>query len=125
MDDAAEQGYAAHWRYKEDTSDSPALDIWVNSIRQAIEGQSESAIEFVDQFKLQLFTEEIFVFTPRGQMLTLPKHASPIDMAFDIHSDIGMHVLGAKVNGQLVPLSHKLTSGDQVFIITFDKQHPS
>ena len=125
MDDAAEQGYAAHWRYKEDASDSPALDIWVNSIRQAIEGQSESAIEFVDQFKLQLFTEEIFVFTPRGQMLTLPKHASPIDMAFDIHSDIGMHVLGAKVNGQLVPLSHKLTSGDQVFIITADKQHPS
>lgn len=125
MDEAAELGYAAHWRYKEDTSDSQALDVWVDKIRRAIEDQSESAIEFVDLFKLQLFTEEIFVFTPRGQMVTLPKHASPIDMAFDIHSDIGMHVLGAKVNGQLVPLSQQLTSGDQVFILTSDKQHPS
>ena len=101
MDDQAEQGYAAHWRYKEDGSGSTALDSWISRIREVIEGQADNAIEFVDNFKLQLLTDEIFVFTPTGKMLTLPKHSTPLDFAFEIHSDLGMNTLGAKVNGQL------------------------
>ena len=124
MDEIAERGYAAHWRYKEDQSDNQALDAWVSKIRQAIEDQSESAIEFVDQFKLQLFSEEIFVFTPKGDMRTLPKRSTPLDFAFDIHSDLGMTTIGAKVNGKLVPLNHELGSGDQVQILTSTQAKP-
>ena len=124
MDEEAEKGYAAHWRYKEDNSGNSALDEWVGKIREAIENQSESAVEFVDQFKLQLFSEEIFAFTPQGKMLTLPKHATALDFAFEIHSDIGMSTLGAKVNGKLVPLSYEIQSGDQVHVLTSDNQRP-
>ena len=124
MDEEAERGYAAHWRYKEDNSGNTALEEWVGKIREAIENQSSSAVEFVDQFKLQLFSEEIFAFTPQGKMLTLPKHATALDFAFEIHTDIGMSTLGAKVNGKLVPLSYEIQSGDQVQVLTSDNQHP-
>ncbi|MGA1778016.1 MAG: RelA/SpoT family protein [Schleiferiaceae bacterium] len=124
MDEEAERGYAAHWRYKEDNSGNSALDEWVGKIREAIENQSGSAVEFVDQFKLQLFSEEIFAFTPQGKMLTLPKHSTALDFAFEIHSDIGMSTLGAKVNGKLVPLSYEIQSGDQVHVLTSDNQRP-
>ena len=124
MDEEAEKGYAAHWRYKEDNSGNSALDEWVGKIREAIENQSGSAVEFVDQFKLQLFSEEIFAFTPQGKMLTLPKHSTALDFAFEIHSDIGMSTLGAKVNGKLVPLSYEIQSGDQVHVLTSDNQRP-
>ena len=124
MDDHAEQGYAAHWRYKEDGSGSTALDSWISRIREVIEGHSDNAIEFVDNFKLQLLTDEIFVFTPKGKMLTLPKHSSPLDFAFEIHSDLGMNTLGAKVNGQLVSLNYTLQSGDQVQVISSETQSP-
>lgn len=124
MDEEAEKGYAAHWRYKEDNSGNTALDEWVTNIREAIKNQSESAVEFVDQFKLQLFNEEIFAFTPQGKMLTLPKHATALDFAFEIHTDIGMSTLGAKVNGKLVPLSYTVLSGDQVQVLTSDNQRP-
>jgi len=124
MDEEAEKGYAAHWRYKEDNSGSAGLDEWVSRIREAIENQSESAVEFVDQFKLQLFNEEVFAFTPQGKMLTLPKHATALDFAFEIHTDIGMCTLGAKANGKLVPLNYELQSGDQIQILTSEAQHP-
>ncbi len=124
MDEEAEKGYAAHWRYKEDNSGNSALDVWVNKIREAIENQNGSAVEFVDQFKLQLFSEEIFAFTPQGKMLTLPKHATALDFAFEIHTDIGLSTLGAKVNGKLVPLSYEVQSGDQVHVLTSENQHP-
>jgi len=124
MDEEAEKGYAAHWRYKEDNSGNAALDEWVNRIREAIENQGDSAVEFVDQFKLQLFNEEVFAFTPQGKMLTLPKHATALDFAFEIHTDIGMSTLGAKVNGKLVPLSYEIQSGDQVQVLTSEAQRP-
>ncbi|MGA0818595.1 MAG: RelA/SpoT family protein, partial [Schleiferiaceae bacterium] len=124
MDDEAERGYAAHWRYKEDGSGSAALDSWIERIRDVVEGPSDNAVEFVDQFKLQLFSDEIFVFTPQGKMVTLPKRSSPLDFAFEIHTDLGMKTLGAKVNGQLVALNHQLQNGDQVQIISSDTQTP-
>ncbi|MFM6998264.1 MAG: RelA/SpoT family protein [Bacteroidota bacterium] len=124
MDDQAERGYAAHWRYKEDGSGSAALDSWIERIRDVVEGQTDNAVEFVDNFKLQLFSDEIFVFTPQGKMVTLPKRATPLDFAFEIHTDLGMKTLGAKVNGQLVSLGHPLQNGDQVQIISSDTQLP-
>ena len=124
MDDQAERGYAAHWRYKEDGSGSAALDSWIERIRDVVEGQSDNAVEFVDNFKLQLFSDEIFVFTPQGKMVTLPKRSTPLDFAFEIHTDLGMKTLGAKVNGQLVSLNYTLENGDQVQIISSDTQLP-
>ena len=124
MDDQAERGYAAHWRYKEDGSGSAALDAWIDRIRDVVEGHTDNAVEFVDNFKLQLFSDEIFVFTPQGKMVTLPKRATPLDFAFEIHTDLGMKTLGAKVNAQLVSLGHVLQNGDQVQIISSDTQTP-
>jgi GTP pyrophosphokinase len=124
MDDQAERGFSAHWRYKEDGSGSAALDSWIERIRDVVEGQPDNAVEFVDNFKLQLFSDEIFVFTPQGKMVTLPKRATPLDFAFEIHTDLGMKTLGAKVNGQLVSLGHALQNGDQVQIISSDTQIP-
>lgn len=124
MDDQAERGYAAHWRYKEDGSGSAALDAWIERIRDVVEGQTDNAVEFVDNFKLQLFSDEIFVFTPQGKMVTLPKRSTPLDFAFEIHTDLGMKTLGAKVNAQLVSLGHTLQNGDQVQIISSDTQTP-
>lgn len=124
MDEIAEKGYAAHWLYKEDKSASDNLDTWLNRVRDLLENPDQSAIDFIDNFKLNLFSDEIFVFTPNGDMITLPKGASPLDFAFEIHSEVGAHTLGTKLNGKLVQLSHKLKSGDQVEIITSEKQWP-
>lgn len=124
MDQIAEKGYAAHWLYKEDKSGSDSMDIWLNRVRDMLENPDQSAIDFIDNFKLNLFSDEIFVFTPKGDMRILPKGASPLDFAFEIHTEVGAHTLGAKVNGKLVSLSYKLKSGDQVEIIDSEKQFP-
>lgn len=124
MDEIAEKGYAAHWKYKEDKSGDEKLDIWIGRIRELLNNPNENAVEFIDNFKLNLFSEEIFIFTPKGDMRVMPKGASPIDFAYDIHSEVGSKILGAKVNGKLVPLSYKLKSGDQVEVLTSQKQHP-
>lgn len=123
MDEIAEMGYAAHWKYKEGSAES-ALDEWVAKIRELLESPEGNALDFVDDFKLNLFSEEIFVFTPKGDLRTLPHGSTALDFAFDIHTDIGSRCIGAKVNHRLVPISHKLTSGDQIEIITSEKQYP-
>lgn len=124
MDDIAEKGYAAHWKYKEG-GEASNFDTWINKIRELLENPESSAIEFIDDFKLNLFSEEIFIFTPRGEIRNLPKGASALDFAFEIHSEVGSHCMGAKVNHKLVPLSTRLRSGDQVEIITSKKQKPN
>lgn len=123
MDEVAEKGYAAHWKYKESGAENQ-LDDWIRRIRELLESPEENAMDFIDDFKLNLFAEEIFVFTPKGEMKTLPINATTLDFAFDIHSKIGEKCIGAKVNHKLVPLSYKLKSGDQVEIITSGKQTP-
>ena len=124
MDQIAEKGYAAHWKYKEDSSGINQLDQWLNQIREMLENNEGSALEFVNDFKLNLFGKEIYIFTPKGDLKILPAGASPLDFSFGIHTDVGLKTLGAKVNGRLVPLNYKLRSGDQVEIITSLKQKP-
>jgi GTP diphosphokinase / guanosine-3',5'-bis(diphosphate) 3'-diphosphatase len=123
MDDVAEKGYAAHWKYKDDSTESQ-LDDWIRKIRTVLESSEENAMEFLDNFKLNLFTKEIFVFTPKGELKTLPLHATALDFAFEIHTEVGNRCIGAKVNQKMVPLRHELKSGDQVQIITSQKQTP-
>tara|TARA_B110000046_G_scaffold71829_1_gene79689 strand:- start:5744 stop:7975 length:2232 start_codon:yes stop_codon:yes gene_type:complete len=123
MDDIAEMGYAAHWKYKESASEN-ALDEWITRIRETLENPDPNALDFIDDFKLNLFSDEIFVFTPKGDLRNLPSSATALDFAFEIHSDIGAKCIGAKVNHRLVPLSHELKSGDQVEIITSKNQSP-
>ena len=124
MDEIAEKGYAAHWKYKEG-GEASNFDSWINKIRDLLENPDLNAIEFIDDFKLNLFTDEIFVFTPNGEIKNLPKGASALDFAFEIHTEVGSHCMGAKVNHKLVPLSTELMSGDQVEIITSKKQKPN
>jgi len=130
MDEVAEVGYAAHWRYKDTGASSNArqresqLEGWISKIRDLLENPEASAIDFIDDFKLNLFADEVFVFTPNGDLRTLPKGATALDFAFDIHSEVGARCLGAKVNAKLVPLSYQLKSGDQVEILTSGKQKP-
>ncbi len=124
MDDIAEKGFAAHWKYKEGATESN-FDNWINKIREMLENPDTNAVEFIDDFKLNLFSEEIFIFTPKGEIRNLPIGSSALDFAFEIHSEVGMHCMGAKVNHKLVPLSTKLQSGDQVEIITSKKQKPN
>ena len=124
MDDIAEKGYAAHWKYKNKNTKESSLDDWITKIRELLENPETNAIDFIDDFKLNLFSSEIFIFTPNGDLKKLPKNATALDFAFEIHSDVGSNCLGAKVNGKLVPLSHVLSSGDQVEIITSKKQKP-
>ena len=125
MDEIAEKGFAAHWKYK-DSAESPEskLDRWLSQVRDVLENPEDNAIDFIDNFKLSLFSEEIYVFTPNGDLKTLPVGATALDFAFHIHSQIGSQCIGAKVNYKLVPLSHRLRSGDQVEILTSKKQHP-
>ncbi len=125
MDEMAEKGFAAHWKYK-DSPETPEgkLDKWLNQVRDVLENPEDNAIDFIDNFKLSLFSEEIYVFTPNGDLKTLPVGATALDFAFHIHSQIGSQCIGAKVNFKLVPLSHKLRSGDQVEILTSKKQRP-
>lgn len=125
MDDLAENGYAAHWKYKDSVSDKESrLENWLLRIREMLENPDPNALEFLDDFKLNLFSDEMFVFTPKGDMKTLPVNATALDFAFEIHTKVGEHCIGAKVNHKLVPLSHELSSGDQVEILTSSKQTP-
>lgn len=123
MDEIAEKGFAAHWKYKEDSEESQ-FDTWINQVRELLESHEDDALDFLDDFKLNLYTDEIFVFTPNGDMKNLPRGACSLDFAFSIHTQVGTRCLGAKVNDKLVPLSYQLKSGDQVEILTSDKQHP-
>ncbi len=128
MDELAEKGYAAHWKYKDSPSavesKESQLEDWLRKIREVLENPEDNALDFIDDFKLNLFAEEIFVFTPQGEMRTLPFGATALDFAFDIHTKIGEKCIGAKVNHKLVPLSHTVKSGDQVEILTSVKQTP-
>lgn len=131
MNEIAEKGYAAHWKYKEGDNSSgsssadSALDDWLERIRELLQNPESNALDFINDFRLNLFQDEIYVFTPKGQLRMLPKGSTTLDFAFDIHTDIGSKCIGAKVNHKLVPLSHKLNSGDQVEIITSKKQKPN
>ena len=125
MNEIAERGFAAHWKYKDKTSPETELDKWIKRIRETLETPSSDAMEFLDDFKLNLFSSEIMVFTPKGHIFTLPKDATALDFAYDIHTEIGNKAIGAKVNHRLVPLSHALTSGDQIEILTSDVQKPT
>ncbi len=124
MDEIAEMGLAAHYRYKDDDAHAGALDAMLTKIRDILGDPGNSAIDFVNDFKLNLFSDEIVVFTPKGEMRNLPAGATALDFAFDIHSHVGRQCIGAKVNHKLVPLSHKLRNGDQIEIITSKKQQP-
>lgn len=125
MDEIAEKGLAAHWKYKgEGGEGSSELDKWLSGIKELLERPDSSALDFLDEFKLNLYAKEIRVFTPRGHMRTLPKGATALDFAYDIHTEIGNACIGAKVNHKLVPMSYKLQSGDQVEILTSEKQSP-
>lgn len=126
MDEIAEKGYAAHWKYKDNhASHESNLEKWLIHVRELLERQDLSALEFVDDFRGNLFNEEIFVFTPRGELKTLPNGASALDFAFEIHTDIGARCIGAKVNQRLVPINHVLKNGDQIEILTSAKQTPN
>ncbi|MBI3234992.1 MAG: bifunctional (p)ppGpp synthetase/guanosine-3',5'-bis(diphosphate) 3'-pyrophosphohydrolase, partial [Bacteroidetes bacterium] len=138
MDDIAEKGYAAHWKYKEqqaaaknpklldktgkygqtNTDQQSGLDQWLASVREMLENPESNAIDFLDDFKQNFFAEEVFVFTPKGELRKMPNNSSALDFAYEIHSDVGNKCIGAKVNNKLVPLSHKLVNGDQVEILT-------
>ena len=122
MDEIAERGFAAHWKYKGENSHESELDKWIKKIREMLENPSSDALEFLDEFKMNLFSAEIMVFTPKGELKTLPKYSTALDFAYEIHSEIGNKAIGAKVNHKLVPLNHILQSGDQVEIITSNKQ---
>jgi len=124
MDEIAEKGYAAHWRYKQKGSKESSLDEWIEKIRELLDNPETNAIDFIDDFKLNLYSGEIYIFTPKGDLKTLPKHATALDFAFEIHTDVGLRCMGVKVNGKLVSLSHQLNSGDQVEVITSQKQRP-
>ena len=123
MNEIAEKGFAAHWKYKESSSDS-GLDLWVNKVRELLSNPESNALDFLDDFKMNLFSDEIFIFTPKGDLIQLPIEATALDFAFEIHSDVGARCIGAKVNHKLVPLSYKLQNGDQVEVITSSKQAP-
>jgi guanosine-3',5'-bis(diphosphate) 3'-pyrophosphohydrolase len=127
MNEIAEKGLAAHWKYKEGSTNvqESKLDSFLTHLREILNNPDTDTMDFIQDFKLDLFTEEIYVYTPKGDMRVLPKGATALDFAFDIHTQLGMHCIGAKVNYRLVPLSHQLNSGDQVEVITSSKQTPS
>ena len=124
MNDVAEQGFAAHWKYKEGggSEDEGELEKWLKTIKEILDDPQPDAIDFLNTIKLNLFASEIFVFTPKGELKTMPQNSTALDFAFSLHTDIGSHCIGAKVNHKLVPLSHKLQSGDQVEILTSKSQ---
>jgi GTP diphosphokinase / guanosine-3',5'-bis(diphosphate) 3'-diphosphatase len=125
MDDIAERGYAAHWKYKDSSGDDTSnLDTWLQTIREQINDSSIDALDFLDEFKMNLFSAEVYLFTPKGQLIRLPKGATVIDFAYEIHTEVGDRAIAAKVNYKLVALSHVLETGDQVEIITSDKHSP-
>ncbi|MFD2725656.1 RelA/SpoT family protein [Hyunsoonleella rubra] len=125
MNEIAEKGYAAHYKYKQEDEKEDNLESWINRLQEALENPSVNAVDFVEQFKLNLYSQEIFVFTPKGELKSLPKGATSLDFAFHIHTEVGMHTRGARVNGKLVPLSQELKSGDQVEIVTSESSKPN
>jgi len=126
MDEIAEKGYAAHWKYKDGAQvNDNGLEQWLAKVREMLENTDGSAVEFLDDFKLNLFAEEIFVFTPKGDLRKLPAQSTVLDFAFDIHSGLGAKCIGAKVNNKLVPITYKLGNGDQVEILSSTKQKPT
>ncbi|MBT8297758.1 MAG: RelA/SpoT family protein [Maribacter sp.] len=125
MHEIAEKGYAAHFKYKHGNQKEQGIEIWLNKLQEALENANASAVDFVEEFKLNLYSKEIFVFTPLGELKSLPKGATPLDFAFNIHTEVGIHTRGAKVNGKLVPLNTTLKSGDQVEIITSQQAKPN
>ena len=124
MDEIAEKGLAAHYKYKESNSEESKFDRWISEIRDLLENPDVSALDFINEFKANLFADEIYVFTPKGELRVLPNGATILDFAYDIHTDIGNKCIGAKVNNRLVPLSYQLLNGDQLEIITSSKQKP-
>ena len=127
MDHVAEKGFAAHWRYKEggeSTVGGDQIDKWLTQIRDVLDGENEDAIEFIDELAMDLQSNDIFVFTPHGDMITLPQGATTLDFAFKVHTKVGEKCLGGKVNHKLVPLSYQLSSGDQIEILTNKRQRP-
>lgn len=125
MDEIAEKGYAAHYKYKQGATEESGLDTWLNLLKEALENSETNAVDFVEDFKLNLYAKEIFVFTPKGEIKSLPKGATSLDFAFSIHSELGIKTRGTRVNGKLVPLNHELKSGDQIEIITSPNQKPT
>src|SRR5215217_5409076 len=125
MNEIAEKGLAAHWKYKEDSNDESRFDKWFNQIREVITTQDVDSVDFLHDFKRSFLAEEIYIYTPKGDVKMLPVGATALDFAFAVHSEVGVKCIGAKVNHKLVPISHKLRSGDQVEIITSNKQKPS
>ncbi|MFK8284710.1 RelA/SpoT family protein [Capnocytophaga canis] len=125
MHEIAEKGYAAHFKYKHGNQEEAGIEVWLNRLQEVLENSDGNAVDFVEDFKLNLYAKEIFVFTPNGEIKSLPKGATPIDFAFYIHTGVGMKTRGAKVNNKLVPLSHVLKSGDQVEIITAENAKPN
>ncbi|MDB9782598.1 RelA/SpoT family protein [Winogradskyella sp.] len=125
MNEIAEKGYAAHYKYKNNDDKDDNLDLWINRLQEALENNEADAVDFVEQFKLNLYSKEIFVFSPKGDLKSLPKGATPLDFAFSIHTEVGMKTRGAKVNGKLMPLSHVLHSGDRVEIMTSENAKPN
>ena len=125
MDEIAEKGFAAHWKYKEKSGSDNSLEGWLSRVREILENPDATAVEFLDDFKLALYSDEIFVFTPKGDLKKMPAGATVLDFAFDIHSDLGLKCIGAKLNNKLVPINHQLNNGDQVEILTSSKQKPN
>lgn len=125
MDEIAEKGYAAHYKYKQGATEESGLDVWLNLLKEALESQETNAVDFVEDFKMNLYSKEIFVFTPKGEIKSLPKGATTLDFAFSIHSAVGVHTRGTRVNGKLVPLNFELKSGDQIEVITSQNQKPT
>ncbi|MEC4114690.1 RelA/SpoT family protein [Myroides pelagicus] len=125
MDEIAEKGYAAHYKYKQGVTEENSLDRWLNQLKEALENSETDAVDFVEDFKLSLYAKEIYIFTPKGEIKSLPKGATALDFAFSIHSELGLRTRGTRVNGKLVPLNHVLSSGDQVEVITSETKKPS
>lgn len=127
MDEIAEKGYAAHWKYKESGGkrEDSGLEMWISKVREILEQNDTSAIEFVNDFRSSLYQEEVFAFTPKGDLVTLPFGSTALDFAFDIHTEVGAHCIGAKVNQKLVPLNYLIKNGDQIEILTSKKQRPT
>ncbi|MCF8714870.1 bifunctional (p)ppGpp synthetase/guanosine-3',5'-bis(diphosphate) 3'-pyrophosphohydrolase [Joostella atrarenae] len=125
MHEIAEKGYAAHFKYKHGNQKEQGIEIWLNKLQEALENADGNAVDFVEEFKLNLYSREIFVFTPKGELKSLPKGSTPLDFAFSIHTEVGLKTRGAKINGKLVPLSRTIKSGDQVEIITSESSKPN
>lgn len=125
MDEIAEKGFAAHWKYKGIKNQESVYDHWLDNIREILDAKHSNATEFLNDFKTNLFSEEVYVFTPKGDMRIIPKGATALDFAFEIHSDVGYHAAAIKVNNKLVPMGYKLNNGDQVTVVTNKNQKPN